>query len=540
MSSDTESLSLKLKEAGGVIQTMLSKASSILPGSSEILEFIKLLANDVEKLGLELKIAVESTSGVKGLFGARKKSVRLLSEKLSRLEGNMLEAQAKIYGYCLDYLAGLDESLKSVERDFTLIREETAKRGMNWSVLVEFESRLGALKSELLKLLDYLGRLKNSNVFNIIELSTVTDNIIGWRSSLEEFKRSLDELERRIAFRNLVYVKVMDVQGGVDARKAEFFKTIGLDFQAFLDRLASRIIVEDTEQLFLEEALQLLDSISECFRNLGEIVFLLQDAGIPLNIVLEQPDVKNSLTLFKIILEKFRVGFREYVEQESLFVDKLRLICLEVHTAVKSILSYLDRLGDVYRDFRNRILGVISSWLLNFKEKGGWDGVRRLLITLENFLLNHYPAITECIRNRLRGVNSNTIRGAALFQNCIPGEYAREQFIYDTILPLILEGEGVNVLMNVLRAYGERGWVKRAEVKNISSEYIEDYIKNNSSIRLVRVDGYEILFSPEILVKKIKNVSKESLYNYFNKYLSDNELCRRISEEVFKHFQQVA
>ncbi|WEU40311.1 MAG: hypothetical protein OdinLCB4_007540 [Candidatus Odinarchaeum yellowstonii] len=536
MSDELEKLGLELKQAADTVQVMLSKASSIISEPSEILEFAKLLLNEVEKLNLELKLGIESSGGIKGLFGARKKYVRLFSEKLSKLNSNMIEAQNKIYKGYLDYLTGFEEYLRSVEQDYNLVEEETVKRKMNWSSLVQLKYTLKELKSGYDSLIEYIDKLKFSSQLNIGELETVTENVLGWRNRFEEFKKRLEDLQRRVAFRNIVYAKIMDIQGGLNVQLSEFFKTLGVHFNNFLDKLASKTIAEETEELFLEEVLQLIDPVNECFKGLGEIIFLLQDAGIPLKVVLEQGDVKNSLTLFKIILEKFKIGFKEYIEQEYLFVDKLKQICSEINPVVKSILSYLDRLGEAYKGFRNRILDVVSSWLINFKQKGGWEEVRKLLIVLENFLLNHYPAINECIRNRLRGVNPSTIRGAALFQNCIPTEYVREQFIYDTILPIILEEEGVHILMNVLQAYGERGWVKRAEVKNISSEYIENYLKTAPSIKLARVEGYEILFSPDILVKKIKNISKESLYNYFNKYLANSELCEKISEEVLKSF----
>lgn len=536
MSADLNKLELNLKQAAEFIQTMLSKASCILQESSETLEFTKLLLNEVEKLKLELKLGIESSGGIKGLFGAKKKYAKLLSDKFSKLENNMVEAQNKIYNSYLDYLSSFEDQLKNIDRDYTLVKDETAKRKMNWSSLIKIKFAFEELKSEQSNLINYVDKLRFSKTFNIVELGAVTDNIISWRERFEELKKSLDDIQRRIAFRNIVFAKIMDIQGGLDGHITDFFKSIGVDFNNFLDRLASKTVAEETEEIFLEATLQLMDPISECFKNLNNIIFLLHDAGVPLNVVLEQADVKNSLTLFKIILEKFKIGFKEYVEQEFLFTDKLKQICLEIHPIIKNILSYLERLGDSYKNFRNRVLEILSSWLINFKQKGGWDAVKKLFITLENFLLNHYPAINECIRNRLRGVNPNAIRGAALFQNCIPTEYVKEQFIYDTILPIILEGEGVHVLLNVLQAYGERGWIKRTEVKNISDEYIENYIKANSSIKLMNVDGYEFLFSPEILVKKIKNISKESLYNYFNKYLSNSELCRKIAEEIFKQF----
>ncbi|MEM2110063.1 MAG: hypothetical protein QW327_06245 [Candidatus Odinarchaeota archaeon] len=538
MSADLETLAVNLKNLGDSVKIMFEKASSIIPESSEALEFIKLLLNDVEKLGLELKLSVESSSGIKGIFGAKKKYAKTLGEKINKLEANILEGQVKAYSYYTDYLTSFEGVLHEIERDYELVKDESVKRKMNWSSLVNIKLSIENLKSVNSNLSDRILKLKSSKTFNISELVDSTDSILKWRGEIENLKKSLEELQRKLAFRNILLAKIMDIQGSVEKQNVEFFKTIQIDFYGFLEKLTSQVTAERTDDVYLEETLQLLDPINTSFKNIAEIITSLQDAGIPLNIVLEQSDIKNALTLFKIILEKFRIGFKEYIEQEYLFVDKLKLACLELHPVIKSIITYLDKLGEAHKNLRNLILGVISSWLINFKQKGGWDALKKLCIILENFLLNHYPAINECIRNRMRGVNPNTIRGAALFQNCIPSEYLKEQFIYDTILPVILKNEGVDVLMNVLQAYGERGWIKRAEIKNISSEYIDNYLKTTPSIKIVDVNGYEILFSPEILLKKIKNISNESLYNYFNKYVSNSELCKKISEEVFKKLSQ--
>ncbi|MHA1835711.1 MAG: hypothetical protein ACTSYQ_02095, partial [Candidatus Odinarchaeia archaeon] len=84
-----------------------------------------------------------------------------------------------------------------------------------------------------------------------------------------------------------------------------------------------------------------------------------------------------------------------------------------------------------------------------------------------------------------------------------------------------------------LRAYGGRGWIKRGELKTLSDEFIEAYLKTNSDVKKITVGEIEFLISFELLTNKLDVLTKDSLFTYFNKYLMDSELCEKISDQLY-------
>lgn len=532
MSEEFRDLMTKLNDFKRLVELRIETTSKIESESIEIKEFLQLLLNECEKLSLEVKQAIESTSGLKGIFGARKKKAKIVSEKVDKLKTSILEGDSKIYGFYLNYLTDLEDSVAKVIKDYNLVREEMDRRKITWKKLVDVKSLIYAVKDALPPLKERILNTKGIKNIDSIDFIGITGAILAIRNDLNSLQIDSETLQKKMAFRNIVLAKINSMLNELEGLPVELLDKLDVKPKLFLEKLVEKAASEDTPDSYLEEALNLMDSVNLSYKNTLEIVTLFQNAGIPLEVIVEQPDIKNALTLLRIILGQFKINFKDYIDQETQFTNKLKEISAELSPILSNLMEYLNRLGNAYSGFTKFIQRIVESWFLNCRQRGGWSELKRSYLVVESFLLNHYPSINECLKLRIKGVNPQSIKGVSLFQSCVPNEYQNEKLIYETILPGILQVEGIDVLRNAINSYGERGWIKRSEVKNISDEYIENYVQVDGDIKKINVEALEFLVAPKTIMKKVPDLSNESLYNYFNKYISDRELSKKITDAL--------
>ncbi|MHA1409776.1 MAG: hypothetical protein ACTSQY_05645 [Candidatus Odinarchaeia archaeon] len=498
------------------------------------IEFMDLILNDCDKLLLEINQTIESTSGLKGIFGGKKKKLKLLEEKIEKCKANILENESRLLNFYLNYIIDLEEKYRDILNKYALLREEMRKKKIVWQSVSDAMNRLIIIRDSFAPLKDRIFYLLDLDELDTSSFLEITNVLLELKNGLKELEEKNTELEKKVGFRNIVLAKINTAITKNEDISEDLLDKLGLNIVDFFDKIFEETVSESTSDKYLEDIMPLLDSISDSANNLAELIISYEEAGLPLDVIVNQPDIKDALNLLKLIIGQFKNEYREYIEQEMKFTESLKEYSGEIAPILKSINDYLSRLSDKYDPFKKFIHGIMISWFKNSKAKGGWQLIKKRYLTLENFLLNHYPSIHECIGLRFKGISTTTIKGVSMFQDCIPSEYRNEEFIFNTILPGILFVDGVDIIKNSLYSYGQRGWIKRGELKSISDEYIENYLQINTEVTLIKVDSFEIIILPEFLIKKIGGISEDEVFNYFSKYIADKELCKSLSSELVK------
>ncbi|MHA1835519.1 MAG: hypothetical protein ACTSYQ_01100, partial [Candidatus Odinarchaeia archaeon] len=337
MSYDFNQLINKLTEYKEILKFRKETIFRLKPDDSSILEFIDLMINECDKLIMEANQASESTKGIKGVFGARKKKFKLLNGKIEKFKTSLLDVESKLLNYYLNKLIDLEEEYKKVLNEFALLREEMRKKNIVWSSVSDAMNKLIVIRNSFEPVKNRIFTLKDSSKIDSVSFQEISNIIFEISDSLRILDESCKKLEKKLGFRNIVLAKIHTAITKSEELSKEKLEQVNLNLKNFYDRILEDAFSEETDDDYLKDLLSYLDEISDSIYNLIEIFSMLEDSGIRFDILLNQEDLRGALKLIKIIIGNFKPEYKNYIIKLASFTERVRNLALNVTPILTSI-----------------------------------------------------------------------------------------------------------------------------------------------------------------------------------------------------------
>ena len=508
-------------------------ALDLKPG--EIIQDLNELRSKAEELKIETNQLKEVRKGIRGLFGGAKKKRRKLEADLKVLENTLSRGDTLLLDSVLGRAKNLEKGCEELLIAFDSLEAMMKNMDLSWGRTNEAIKAISGVNASLGPLKTAVAEGK-SNIESVDEkYDLILEIIKNAEKKFSEHRKSRSDLEKRIKIRSEVLDKLKNMMQGIDEitdDEQRFFKR---NLKRFLEKFMIEVQMEEVDDDYLQKAIPILEDIKDAEIALVRGVGMLVSAGISPRVILKNNDIDGAVKLMNLLISSFKTDHTEYAKREKDFAEKLEAIADPISTNIKNIKDLLSNLKNPSPLLLSFFDIILDKWIRGDGDTYNWDELKRKLMLLGSFLIEAYEPLKSCIRMRSSRMNKETIRGVSMFVDCIPEKYTGEGFITNSILPITMYEEGIDLVNNAMKGFGERGWIKRGEIKAISDSVLNIYIAYNPSVIIIDAEGLSVIVNLEILKSRLRdNVTYDDIYEYFSKYISDDGSCKTITKELHK------
>ncbi|MFX0096519.1 MAG: hypothetical protein ACFE7E_02030 [Candidatus Hodarchaeota archaeon] len=506
-------------------------ALDIKPG--EMIQDLNELRSQAEGLKIEADQLKEVRKGIRGILGGDKKKRRKLEADLKVLENTLSRGDTLLLDSVLSWAKNLEKGCEELLIAFDSLGAMMKNMDLSWGRTNEAIKAISGINASLGPLKTAVAEGK-SNIESVDEkYDLILEIIKDAEKKFSEHKESRSELEKRIRIRSEVLDKLRNLMEGVDEiieNEQRFFKR---NLKQFIEKFMIEVQMEEADDDYLQQAIPILEDIKDAEIALVRGVVMLVSAGISPRVILKNQDIDGAVKLMNLLISSFKTDYAEYAEREKDFAEKLEAIAEPISNSIRNIKDLLSNLKNPSPLLLSYFDIILDKWVKGDGDTYNWDELKRRLMLLGTFLIEAYEPLKSCIQMRSSRMNKETIKGISMFVDCIPEKYTDEEFITNGILPITMYEQEIDLVNNAMKSFGERGWIKRGEIKAISDPVLNIYIAYNPSVVVVDAEGLSVVVNLDILKDKLKdNVTYDDIYEYFAKYISEEGSCKTITKEL--------
>lgn len=501
----------------------------------QMIQDLNELRSQAEGLKIEAEQLKDVRKGIRGFLGGDKKKRRKLEADLKVLENTLSRGDTLLLDSVLSWAKSLEKGCEELLIAFDSLGAMMKNMDLSWGQTDEAIKAISGINASLGPLKTAVAEGK-SNIESVDEkYDLILEIIKNAEKKFSEHKKSRSDLERRIRIRSEVLDKLRNMMEGVEEiieNEQRFFKR---NLKRFLEKFMIEVQMEEADDDYLQNAIPILEDIKDAEIALVRGVRMLISAGISPRVILKNHDIDGAVKLMNLLISSFKTDYAEYAKRERDFAEKLEAIADPISDSIKNIKDLLSNLKNPSPLLLSYFDIVLDKWVKGEGDTYNWDELKRKLILLANFLIEAYEPLKSCIQMRSSRINKETIRGISMFLDCIPERYTGEEFITNGILPVTMYEEGIDLVNNAMKGFGERGWIKRGEIKAVSDPVLNIYIAYNPSVTIIDAEDLSIVVNLQILKDKLRdNVTYDDIYEYFAKYISDDGSCKTFTKELHR------
>ncbi|MHA1237850.1 MAG: hypothetical protein ACTSSJ_01150 [Candidatus Odinarchaeia archaeon] len=483
-------------------------------------------------------LTLESVKGLKALISGRKKKIARLTVSLDKICEELTKTDKLLLNAIREKLLHLTDQRVKLASEIGKFKKVLEERGSVWESV---ENALFALQDldEIFKnTKNGLDRVETMDSYNAGAMfSEIWGNIKKIKDELEREHNFSRELSDKIEVRNNlsnVLLKLLSEAEKLRVLENKYFKR---DFFKFLEEFGNNIYDESKSEDYLQKALNLLETMLKADLNLVKIVKTLSSVGLDPQTIIRNQDVSEANKLLNLLIAKSSLEYKDYIEREYSFTKFLVEIVEEIAEAITNIRNVLFSTKEITDLFKAFTFEIIHNWVEECRNHGSWEGIKRKLVALGSFLVKAYSETRKCIRVRLDTINKTALRGTSMVMDCIPTKYSKDKFLIKEFLPVLMYEEGADLIRNSLMAYGGRGWIKKSELNSIPKAFFKVYILYHPQVTQIETSGLTLIVDKEILKNRLSgDVSYDTIYSYFSKYITDKKICEEIADQLYEFY----